>query len=87
MVNLAFTDLSTGSFRVFTGKITIENCRNLTKGMQVTTKQGFSLKALKRIKGFNSLKISLKTSLKTIKNNVFKDRRFFQSFFLKTKTC
>jgi len=36
------------------------------------------LKALKQFKCFNILKISLKTLLKTIKNNFFKERRFLK---------
>jgi hypothetical protein len=40
---------------------------------------------LKPFKGFNILKISLKTLLKTIKDNFFKDREFFKFLLLKNK--
>lgn len=45
------------------------------------------LKTLKHFKDFNSLKISLKKVLKTIKNNFFKERGFYQIPLLKTKNC
>lgn len=44
-----------------------------------------ALKSLKVFKGFNSLKISLKTVLKKFKDIVFKERRFYQILLLKNK--
>lgn len=46
-------------------------------------RQTLILDPLKLFKGFISLKISLKTSLKTIKNNFFKERGFFQNPYFK----